>query len=958
MVEVLIILDRGIRYMQFLLFLGCMHLHESMSEWTALVLTFSLSQTILWNPSPDPRSPNFAFLESILAYLRKVVSSGHYDTYLIAAVSSDKEQEQILQLLKGSGLYGSGLDSRKVLFCETEEGKAHIVRHVEPHIHIETNDEIIQKLAPFVPKIVRLKRVSSGKSHIGSGSKRADDGTLASQTGTSVGGSASSLTSLNSSLQHPQRRRVTGQSGSLSRKGSYSSLALPTASASSSSSALSSLGTATTDSISAQRKVQNTVNDTGAGAGSDVEPTPVIAELLRRGNVQFSESLNEKKSPYTSISKSPAPRFEMEDKKDHIAVTVDAPTVAPSSSSSGGKPSTDSNNTYKSPPMSLTWNDVSYTVPVGKNQTRTLLKNMSGEVRSGEVVAIMGGSGAGKSTLLNCLAGRIGPGVIEGEILVNGAPRNKKTWQSLCAYVEQDDIMYSNLTVTETLQYSALLRLPSKSLSRREKLDRVENIIMELGLNGCRNTYIGNSMVRGVSGGERKRVAIGVELVTQPKILFLDEPTSGLDAFTAFNIIETIKNLAVTHNMVVLMTIHQPRTDILELFDKILLLSAGRTVFFGPLSGSLSHFESLGFPLPPKTNPSDFFLDIITLDQRSDELKEESLKRINMFHEAWESKKNRFLLDGKDVPDTVVISTDEKKGAELAVPVPKGSKWPSSWIGEFWTLLDRNMKDVRRDKATIGATIGQGIIIMLVMGFIFFKVTDDAAGVQNRIGVLFFICVNQTFGVVMPTLGIFPDQRQIIKRERAAGTYRASSAFLAKLVSTLPLNILGSLLLAVPVYWMIGLRNDIVKYFIFILIVIIHSTTANSLGLAIGSAVPNSRVGQIVGPLVIVLFLLFGGQLLNLDNVPQVFRWIQWISIIAYSNKALAQNELRGLPLRCTPGSAALCYDNGDQVLSSFGLESPSLWYCILINVGLSVGFLVIGFLLFNRTSRPLMRLS
>lgn len=159
------------------------------------------------------------------------------------------------------------------------------------------------------------------------------------------------------------------------------------------------------------------------------------------------------------------------------------------------------------------------------------------------------------------------------------------------------------------------------------------------------------------------------------------------------------------------------------------------------------------------------------------------------------------------------------------------------------------------------------------MGFLFFQVGMTPAGIQDRLGVLFFICVNQTFGVVMPTINLFPAQKLIIKRERAAGTYRASSAFLAKFVSSLPLTYAGALILAIPVYWMIGLQKVASKYLTFICIVLVHSHTANALGLMIGAAVPSAQVGQILGPLIIVVMLLFGGQLLNLDSVPVLFRW-------------------------------------------------------------------------------------
>jgi ABC-type multidrug transport system ATPase subunit len=225
-------------------------------------------------------------------------------------------------------------------------------------------------------------------------------------------------------------------------------------------------------------------------------------------------------------------------------------------------------------------------------------------------------------------------------------------------------------------------------MAMEKKLARVEEVIMELGLNGCRHTRIGGPDQRGVSGGERKRVSIAIEIVAQPSILFLDEPTSGLDAFTAVNIIDTIKRLAVSQRKIVLMTIHQPRTDILEMFDKIALLSIGRLSFFGDLPSAIDHFQALGFPLPPKTNPSDFFLDVITLDQRSPELKAESSGRIAKFHEAWDAHVRATMPPAKGA------ATLERERA--ASPIPE-SAWPSPWTKEFTLLLRRNMTNIFRD---------------------------------------------------------------------------------------------------------------------------------------------------------------------------------------------------------------------------------------------------------------------
>ncbi|KAJ3220186.1 ATP-binding cassette sub- G member 2 [Dinochytrium kinnereticum] len=361
--------------------------------------------------------------------------------------------------------------------------------------------------------------------------------------------------------------------------------------------------------------------------------------------------------------------------------------------------------------------------------------------------------------------------------------------------------------------------------------------------------------------------------------------------------------------------------------DKILILAAGQTVFFGRLDQALIFFAKLDYPLPDKTNPSDHFIDVATLDQRTPEFQEQSQARIDRFATAWEKEKPSLPSSPK-----AITSGPEQDATSGSV------RYYSSWLTQFSVLLGRNLKEMMRDAGILGATLGQGVVIVIVMGFIFFRLDRSQAGIQNRLGALFFIVVNQTFGVVMPTLSVLPLERPIIKRERSAGTYSASAAYIAKFVATVPLTIVGALLLGIPIYWMIGLQTM-------------------SMGLMIGSGVKNVRIGQIVGPLAIVLFLIFGGNFLNLDSVPIVFKWIQWVSLITYSNKALAQNEFKGLTFECNrPGN---CLTNGEDILANFALNTPdSVWLCILINLGLSVIFILVGYVLFRRTSKPQLRLE
>lgn len=230
------------------------------------------------------------------------------------------------------------------------------------------------------------------------------------------------------------------------------------------------------------------------------------------------------------------------------------------------------------------------------------------------------------------------------------------------------------------------------------------------------------------------------------------------------------------------------------------------------------------------------------------------------------------------------------------------------------------------------------------------------ASVQNRIGAIFFVVVNQTFGTVMPTVTVLPLQRSLIRRERAAGTYRASTSYVAKWLSGLPLTLLSALVLAIPIYWMFGLQADLSRFLTFLAVLLVHSWAGNTLGLMIGSGVPNVAVGQILAPLIVVIFLIFGGQLVNLDAMPVVFKWIQWISIVSYTNKALNQNEFQGLKFDCQPFQCL--YRDGEQVLELFHFDNVSIWNSVLAVAGLGLSFFFTGYFLFRLNSKPLLRLK
>lgn len=237
---------------------------------------------------------------------------------------------------------------------------------------------------------------------------------------------------------------------------------------------------------------------------------------------------------------------------------------------------------------------------------KEILKGVTGVVEPGEMLAMLGPSGSGKTTLLTALGGRLG-GKLHGSITYNGEAFSNDMKRNT-GFVTQDDVLYPHLTVLETLVFTALLRLP-KSVTKEKKVEHAKGVIDQLGLTMCKDSIVGSPYLRGVSGGERKRVSIAQELLINPSLLFLDEPTSGLDSTTAQRIVSTLWELACGGRTVV-MTIHQPSSRLYYMFHKVLLLSEGNTLYFGKGSEAIEYFSNFGYAPSLAMNPSDFLLDL------------------------------------------------------------------------------------------------------------------------------------------------------------------------------------------------------------------------------------------------------------------------------------------------------------------------------------------------------------
>ncbi|KAJ2579605.1 hypothetical protein GGH95_003018, partial [Coemansia sp. RSA 1836] len=526
----------------------------------------------------------------------------------------------------------------------------------------------------------------------------------------------------------------------------------------------------------------------------------------------------------------------------------------------------------------LRWDDLNYEVKtkVGKTEEwRSILSGITGEARAGEAIAIIGSSGAGKTTLLNALSGRIVGGRLSGQILFRGAKRHPGSFKRVTAYVQQDDLMHPLLTVQETLSYASKLRLPNSQYTPERKTERVNTVIRQLRLEAARNTKIGDAATRGVSGGERKRVSIGTELLTDPRLLFLDEPTSGLDSNSSELVVELVKKISVDQGIATLMTIHQPSARIFNIFDKVILLSQGRIVYFGPTATAIEYFAGIGYQCPMHENPADYFIDLMTLDYRSDDALARSKAQVKELADKFAEREAQLTTySNSEKP-----SSASGKGVELSgeLDLPR-----NNWFSEYSTLARRDWTNALRNVPFLMGQITQSVFMALLIGFMFFYLKMDSVSVQNRLGVLFIVAVNATFPIVMPFLTLYYKERDIMVRERSSATYRVTSFYVSKFTTYVPIALASNTIFFIGIYFISHLSFDAGKFFIGLATFFSLSIVSVAFLLLVGSGVKSIEVGFVVAPAILTIQLLFGGLFANPHTITPVLRWIRWVNPVQY----------------------------------------------------------------------------
>ncbi|KAL7557298.1 hypothetical protein ACA910_016258 [Epithemia clementina (nom. ined.)] len=600
-----------------------------------------------------------------------------------------------------------------------------------------------------------------------------------------------------------------------------------------------------------------------------------------------------------------------------------------------------------------------------RTTTKKILNEVSGYAAPGEILACMGPSGAGKTSLMNVLSGR--SSYQGGVISINGEPTTAKSMKRLMtkvAYVKQADIFFGHLTVRDQFTYTALLRMPA-STSTLEKHQEVDKLVRLLRL-----SKVADSPIMMVSGGERKRVNIGTELLTDPDVLLLDEPTSGLDSTTAVSLIELLQSYARQQGKTVITSIHQPSSAVFRSFDRLIMLSDGYVVYFGTPIDSLPYLRQLDLACPDGYNAADHWMDLLVVDHSPAEDHEngeeesaanadegESNQR-NLRAEFHGSKyadsatnvKLQKAWDGEVIAkqlDQALVETapDDNKSLDISAHnsavegrISNTNKYNSTWFAQYRVLTHRALKNSRSAILTplnVIKSLGLG----LATGMIFWQSDYTEQNVEDIRSYFFFTMTFWVFDAMFTALAAFPEERVVIMKERSSGSYHLSAYFLAKTSSDMPVRILLPLLYMIVSYWMAGIENSFVTFIGSIGCSLLSVIAGEAIGLWVGASIDDFQQA-ITAMTVGALFLMLLGGFFA-ENPPAWIDWAKFLSPFKYSfDSALQVIFDKDVPCDGSGALEDLCNNGSDTGFASV----EELWDFLGIQgtLGFNVGMLLV----------------
>jgi len=591
--------------------------------------------------------------------------------------------------------------------------------------------------------------------------------------------------------------------------------------------------------------------------------------------------------------------------------------------------------------VTISFQDVS--VNVGKGtRAKTILSHVSGIVQAGTLTAIMGPSGAGKTTLVDVVTKRKNTGKRKGIVLYDGEKPKASFLRYKVAYLQQEDSLIPNMTVEETFLYNLDLTM-GRFLPKRERWNIVNSLLADLSLEGCRSLLIGSPFQRGISGGQRKRVSIGICLLGNPSVLFMDEPTSGLDSFIAFETISLVQSL-VRRGLTVVSSIHAPNSSIFALFDILMIILDGHMVYFGRADEAVEYFREFGFDGPGNASPADWLTSIVTQASRLDRSQE--LKEHYIHSPYYEDTKTRLEENMRNRVSRKPSGRTSRQQHMLP--------WIMEQSGLFatWCITKHRMKaDYRMINYIIPRVLEKTFfaLIILTLYWGIGKPLDDSATMQETLARPLQINTALFMWGILPvfsTVSVIPsivNERHVFDSERKSGYYGAGAYLFAKVFEEALLAFVTSAALAAGVWFALYLRGS---WLLFWLTYFVTTSVGIVLAYSCAALAPNTEYAIIICAGMNIIMLFFVGLLIRWQDIPSYWKWLVYVNHLHYSWAALVKNEFTPEDTVFSPNIPILEYFNLDDSLSAWDYLGFEV---IFIVVYFCFGVLVMHFVHYGR---------
>ncbi|XP_071865770.1 brown isoform X1 [Bombus fervidus] len=574
--------------------------------------------------------------------------------------------------------------------------------------------------------------------------------------------------------------------------------------------------------------------------------------------------------------------------------------------------------------LCLTWRNISYTVErkvnggslraiFGLQHTEfiRLLNGVSGIVNSGMLMAIMGPSGAGKTTLLATISRRV-KGEATGDVLLNGKPIDTDQMIRTSGFVPQMDLAIESLTILEHMEFMACMKM-DRRLRANVRRQRIMVLLGELGLGKCITTKLS-----ALSGGERKRVTLAVQLLTEPSILFCDEPTTGLDSYGAMTVVKTLRDVAAS-GRIVICTLHQPASGLLDIFHEVLLLSSGRVAFQGSSTDAMKFFDSLDLRCPPTFNSAEFFVSQLSIVRGKEA---ESYRKVNWICDQYEKSKHNQKVS-KLIDYSCFMDSSELPAIFSQISLsPKDFKKARTLTQLRW-LTWRTYVDYKRNSASLLLRFTTYMFIGLLIALPYMNITGQAlnqGGIQNMQGLLYLVVVETVFTFNYAVFYTFPRELPLLLRDIASGLYDPTPYYMSKVIVLIPGAIIQPLLYAAFIFAITGLKGGLLGFVYFALPVVVCAVSASALGLFLSASFQSVNTASLFSVPLDFLGLMFCGIYLHLGYLAPGIAWLKYLSQFYYGLEAVSLTQWPLIDhINCSPDPEEPCVSSGREVLEKYG---------------------------------------